>query len=31
MLMFAYKVGGWIWQNAYVITRIAKKEKGIQK
>ena len=31
MLMFAYKVGGWVWQNAYVITRITKKrfpEKG---
>ena len=28
MLMFAYKVGGWVWQNAYVVTRIAKKREG---
>ena len=27
MLMFAYKVGGWVWQNAYVITRITKKDQ----
>ena len=25
MLTFAYKVGGWVWQNAYVITRITKE------
>jgi len=23
MLTFAYIVGGWVWQNAYVITKIA--------
>ena len=28
MPMFAYKVGGWVWQNAYVITRITKKDLG---
>ena len=27
MLMFAYKVGGWVWQNAYVITKITKKDQ----
>ena len=26
MLMLAYKVGGWVWKNAYVITRITEKE-----
>ena len=25
MLTFAYKVVGWVWQNAYVITRFTKK------
>ena len=25
MLTFAYKVGGWVWQNAYVIIRISLK------
>ena len=27
MLMFAYMVGGWVWQNAYVINRIIKKTR----
>ena len=27
MLTFAYKVGGWVWQNAYVITKITKKDQ----
>ena len=26
-LTFAYKVGKWVWQNAYVITRITKKDQ----
>ena len=26
MLMFAYKVGGWVFQNAYVIIRITEKD-----
>ena len=28
MLTFAYKVGGWVWQNAYVIIRITKKDQS---
>ena len=27
MLMFAYKVGGLVWQNTYVITKITKKDQ----
>ena len=31
MLMFAYKVGGWVWQNTYVIIRIIGfSEKMVQ-
>ena len=31
MLTFAYKVGGWVWQNAYVIIRITKKDLFSEK
>ena len=29
MLTFSYMVGGWVWQNAYVINRIIKNTKFI--